>query len=135
MIKSPTDVQRAAGGIAERLASLPDPRARRGRRHGLTTVLLTCCCAVLAGARSIRAIGQWARNAPQETLALLGAAARGSLGVRRAPSTTTVQRLLKTVCPGGLADLLGCGPAGADHLAVDGKTAKGSRIGTPRPPT
>ncbi|MFE7712126.1 ISAs1 family transposase [Streptomyces sp. NPDC057486] len=69
-------------------------------------------------------------NAPQETLARLGATARGPLGVRRAPSTTTVQRLLTTVCPGGLADLLGCDPAGADHLAVDGKTAKGSRIGT-----
>ncbi|MEU6819349.1 transposase family protein [Streptomyces atriruber] len=69
LIKPPTDVQRAAGGIAERLASLVDPRARRGRRHSLTTVLLTCCCAVLAGARSIRAIGQWASNAPQETLA------------------------------------------------------------------
>ncbi|MFE7712127.1 transposase family protein [Streptomyces sp. NPDC057486] len=62
LIKSPTDVQRAVGGIAERLASLPDPRARRGRPHPLTTVLLTCCCAVLAGARSIRAIGQWART-------------------------------------------------------------------------
>lgn len=85
---------------------------------------------MLAGARSIRAIGQWARNAPQETLARLGATARGPLGVRRAPSITTVQRLLTTVCPGGLADLLGCDPAGADHLAVDGKTAKGSRIGT-----
>jgi predicted transposase YbfD/YdcC len=130
LIKSPTDVQRAVVGIVERLASLPDPRARRGRRHPLTMVLLTCCCAVLAGARSIRAIGQWARNAPQETLARLGATARGPLGVRRAPSTTTVQRLLTTVCPGGLADLLGCDPAGADHLAVDGKTAKGSRIGT-----
>jgi predicted transposase YbfD/YdcC len=85
---------------------------------------------VPAGARSIRAIGQWARNAPQETLARLGATARGPLGVRKAPSTSTVQRLLTTVCPGGLADLLGHDPAGAGHLAVDGKTAKGSHTGT-----
>jgi predicted transposase YbfD/YdcC len=130
LIKSPTREQRAVTGIVEKLASLPDPRARRGRRHPLTTVLLTCCCAVLAGARSIRAIGQWARNAPQETLARLGATARGPLAVRRPPSTTTVQRLLTTLCPGGLADLLGHDPAGTDHVAVDGKTAKGSRIGT-----
>jgi predicted transposase YbfD/YdcC len=129
-IKSPADVRRAVVGLAERLAVLPDPRARRGRRHPVATVLLTCCCAVPAGARSVRAIGQWARNAPQETPARLGATTRGPLGVRRAPPTATVQRLPATVCPGGLAGLLGHDPAGAGHLAVDGKTAKGPRIGT-----
>jgi hypothetical protein len=36
----------------------------------------------------------------------------------------------KTVCPGGLADLLGYGPANADTLAVDGNSARGSRHGT-----
>ncbi|MEV7233403.1 hypothetical protein AB0N06_05285 [Streptomyces sp. NPDC051020] len=32
-------------------------------------------------------------------------------------------------CPGRLADLLGAEPAGADALAVDGKSARGSRTG------
>ncbi|MFR9799614.1 ISAs1 family transposase [Streptomyces sp. MS06] len=38
-----------------------------------------------------------------------------------------MRRIITRVCPGGLADLLGCDPAGADTLAVDGKSARGSR--------
>ncbi|MCY0932573.1 ISAs1 family transposase [Streptomyces sp. H27-H1] len=34
--------------------------------------------------------------------------------------------VLNAVCPGGLADLLGAGPAGGESLAVDGKSARGS---------
>ncbi|NGO47198.1 transposase family protein [Streptomyces ureilyticus] len=50
LTKSPTAAQRGVGGVAERLAVLRDPRDRRGRRHSLVSVLLTACCAVLAGA-------------------------------------------------------------------------------------
>jgi predicted transposase YbfD/YdcC len=46
-----------------------------------------------------------------------------------APSTATIRRIINRVCPGGLADLLGCDPSGADTLAVDGKSARGSRHG------
>ncbi|GAX49711.1 hypothetical protein [Streptomyces olivochromogenes] len=35
--------------------------------------------------------------------------------------------MINGVCPGGLADLLGCDPSGVDTLAVDGKSARGSR--------
>lgn len=129
LTKSPTAEQRAASGIADWLAVLRDPRDRRGRRHSLVAVLLTACCAVLAGARSYLAIGRWARRAPQDTLARLGVRGAG-LGVRRAPSGATIRRILTLVCPGGLADLLGCDPAGAGHLAVDGKAARGSRTDT-----
>ncbi|WP_328335229.1 MULTISPECIES: ISAs1 family transposase [unclassified Streptomyces] len=127
LTKSPTAAQRAEGGIVGRLAALPDPRDRRGRRHSLVSVLLTPACAVLAGARSYLAIGQWAKNAPQDTLARLGVRAVGAFGVRRAPSTGTIRRVLAAVCPGGLADLLGCDPADTSSLAVDGKSARGSR--------
>ncbi|GHE69212.1 hypothetical protein GCM10014715_23810 [Streptomyces spiralis] len=127
LTKSPTAAQRAAHGIAERLGVIRDPRDRRGRRHALVAVLLTACCAVPAGACSYLAIGQWARHAPQDTLARLGVRAAGPLGVRRAPSGSTIRRILTLVCPGGLADLLGCDPAGARTLAVDGKCARGSR--------
>ncbi|MFE5681515.1 transposase family protein, partial [Streptomyces erythrochromogenes] len=110
-----------------RLACLPDPRARRGRLHGLVAVLLTAACAVLAGARSYAAIGQWARHAPQETLARLGSHPRGPLGVRRAASPSTVRRVLVGVCPGGLAGLLGHSPSGTEPVAVDGRSARGPR--------
>ena len=130
LTKSPTAAQRVTRGIAERLAVLRDPRARRGRRHSLVAVLLTACCAMLAGARSYLAIGHWARCAPQDTLARLGLRAAGPLGMRRAPSGSTIRRILTLVCPGGLADLLGFDPAGAGHLAVDGKCVRGSRGAT-----
>jgi hypothetical protein len=114
------------------LATLADPRHRRGKRHPFVSVLLTACAAVVAGARSFAAIGQWARNAPQDTLARLGARIITVLKLRVAPSAATIRRVIIAACPGGLADLLWHDPAGADTLAVDGKTARGScTINTP----
>ncbi|MFC8258163.1 ISAs1 family transposase [Streptomyces sp. NPDC057291] len=49
--------------------------------------------------------------------------------MRIAPSAATIRRVLNAACPGGLADLLGHDPAGAETLAVDGKSARGSRHG------
>ncbi|MEV0738035.1 ISAs1 family transposase [Streptomyces sp. NPDC050549] len=93
------------------------------------SVLLVACSAVLTGARSFAAIGQWAASAPQDALARLGARATTVFQVRIAPSAATVRRVLNAACPGALADLLGTDPAGADTLAVDGKSARGSRHG------
>jgi hypothetical protein len=72
LIKSPSPVTRELSVLTDRLTALPGPRDRRGRRHSLVAVLLTAACAVLAGARSYPAIGQWARHAPQHTHARLG---------------------------------------------------------------
>ncbi|MEN8655570.1 ISAs1 family transposase [Streptomyces sp. 21So2-11] len=113
--------------LADRLVRLPDPRHRRGRRHSFVSVLLIAASAVVAGARSYAAIGQWARNAPQDALARLGARLLTSLNVRLAPSAATIRRIIAAVCPGGLADLTGCDPAGAESVAADGKSARGSR--------
>ncbi|GAA3084196.1 hypothetical protein GCM10020000_83120 [Streptomyces olivoverticillatus] len=49
--------------------------------------------------------------------------------MRIAPSAATIRRVLERVCPGGLADLAGGDPAGATTVAVDGKSARGSRNG------
>lgn len=53
------------------LDRLPDPRERRGRRHGLTAVVAVAVCTVLAGARSFAAIGEWAADVPHAVLAAL----------------------------------------------------------------
>ena len=64
-------------GLLERLAMLPDPRDRRGRRHPLARMLAVSAAAVQAGARSVAAIAEWATDAPGPVLA--------ALGVRRDP--------------------------------------------------
>lgn len=129
LIKSPSRQHRGLVGLPTRLGTLADPRCRRGKRHPFVSVLLVACSAVVAGARSFAAIGQWARGAPQAALARLSARTVSVFGVRLAPSTATIRRIINQVCPGGLADLLGCDPAGADTLAVDGKSARDSRHG------
>ncbi|MBB5999986.1 putative transposase YbfD/YdcC [Streptomonospora salina] len=102
-----------------------DPRDRRGRCHPLGCILLAALCAVVAGARCLEAIGQWAANAPQPTLARLHARTTSpALGLRQAPSPATIRRVLTALDP---AVLLGL--SAVEHTAVlivDGKSLRGS---------
>ncbi|NGP09292.1 transposase family protein [Rhodococcus sp. 14C212] len=50
------------------LEEVPDPRARRGRRYRLPSLIAVALCAVAAGARSFYAIADWAAAAPQKVL-------------------------------------------------------------------
>jgi hypothetical protein len=59
-------------GLLERLAQVPDPRDPRGVRHPLVTILALTACAVLAGARSLLAVGEWVADAPPALLERLG---------------------------------------------------------------
>ena len=58
--------------LLDHLAYIADPRHHRGRRHALGTVLAVAVAAVLAGAKSLAAIGEWAADAPGQVLAALG---------------------------------------------------------------
>jgi predicted transposase YbfD/YdcC len=78
------------------LAAVPDPRHRRGVRHRLVTVLAVAVCAVLAGARSFTAIGEWAADAPPEVLAALGVRA-DPWRVLQPPDEATVRRVLTDI--------------------------------------
>ncbi|MFE5082090.1 transposase family protein [Streptomyces mirabilis] len=60
-------------GLLERLAEVPDPCNPRGVRHRLTVVLALTACAVLAGAASPLAVGDWIADAPTYTLQQVGA--------------------------------------------------------------
>jgi hypothetical protein len=75
------------------LASVPDPRAARGRRHRLVAILGLAAAAVLAGARSIAAIAEWAADAPQPIRAALGARHHAP-GHRSVPAEATIRRTL-----------------------------------------
>lgn len=129
LVKSPLLGECSALPLAEYLVRLPGPRHRRGKRHPFVAVLLITASAVVAGARSYAAIGQWARSAPQQKPARLGARLLTSLNVRMAPSSSTIRRIVSAVCPGGLTDLTGEAPADAESVAADGKSARGSRHG------
>ena len=50
------------------LASVPDPRGLRGRRHPLAAILTLAVCAMLSGARSLYAIHQWGRQQDAATV-------------------------------------------------------------------
>lgn len=121
------------GGLCEILASIPDPRKRRGVRHKVQSVLATAICAVLAGARSFIAMGEWAAEQSKETLQRLGSK-RG-----KPPSERTYRRLFATLDVAEIDRRTGEWIAAQRQLqagaalAIDGKTARGSGDGT-KPP-
>ncbi|MFD4611472.1 transposase family protein [Streptomyces sp. NPDC058451] len=55
-------------GLLQRLTEVPDPRDPRGVRHALTAVLALTACAVLAGATSLLAVGEWIVDTPPQSL-------------------------------------------------------------------
>jgi len=79
------------------LAGLPDPRDWRGRRHELVGVLAVAVCAVLAGAKSFAAIGEWATDAPSQVLRASGVRPDPLTGVVSAPDEATVRWVLTTI--------------------------------------
>jgi predicted transposase YbfD/YdcC len=118
------------------LATVTDPRARAGRRHPLAAILVLAAAAVLAGARSIAAIGEWAADAPQPVRAALGTRRDPRTGrwVWAVPTETTIRRTLGRVDPEALAAAIGAwladrGQPGQRRraVAVDGKTLRGAR--------
>ena len=112
------------------LSEIPDPRSRHGRQHSLSAVLGLVCCAVMCGARSYHAIGQWAGDQDITFLHRLGF-------TRRPPKSGGIRKVLialsRTVLEEALTrwaeSLLGR-PLSADGTpqacALDGKTARGS---------
>jgi predicted transposase YbfD/YdcC len=117
------------------LASVPDPRATRGRRHPLIAILGLAAAAVLAGARSIAAIAEWAADAPQPIRAALGARHQAP-GHWSVPAETTIRRTLARLDADALAGAIGAWLADQERpgraasrrraIAVDGKTLRGA---------
>jgi len=55
----------AQGRLYQRLARIPDPRSRQGRRHPLAAILTLLSVAMLSGCRSLSAVGQFGRDRPE----------------------------------------------------------------------
>ncbi|MDQ3579587.1 MAG: ISAs1 family transposase [Actinomycetota bacterium] len=99
-------------------------------RHTLMSLLLITAAAVLTGARSFTAIGEWATDAPQHILETLGARWDHRRRLYRAPDEATLRRVLQTVDCDLLDAAIGawlstCADTG-EALAVDGKTLRGT---------
>jgi predicted transposase YbfD/YdcC len=88
--------------LLDHLAQLADPRHRRGRRHPLAGVLGVAVAAVLAGAKSLAAIGEWTADAPMPVLAALGVRRHPLTGAFRSPGEATVRRVLARIDPDAL---------------------------------
>jgi predicted transposase YbfD/YdcC len=113
------------------LASVPDPRAPRGRRYPLIAILAVATAAVLAGACSMTAIAEWAAEAPQNVRAALGAHRESP--TTSVPTETTIRRTLGRLDPQALATAIGAWLGDRDRpqqrrvISVDGKTLRGAR--------
>jgi predicted transposase YbfD/YdcC len=129
-------------GLAACLALVPDPRDPRGVRHTLTSLLLATVAAVLAGARSLAAIGEWIADAPPQVPAVLGVRQDPLTGRFEPPDEATIRRALKAVDAAALDAAVGSWLAGrlqaagqppGHHrqqrraVAVDGKAVRGTR--------
>ena len=83
--------------LRDYLSRVPDPRDRRGIRHSAASLLALAAAAVLAGARSFAAIGEWIADVPQRVLAVLGARFDAYRDHYLAPEESTVRRLTQQV--------------------------------------
>ncbi|WP_258017448.1 transposase family protein [Streptomyces noursei] len=98
----------SGAGLREWLEVIPDPRGSHGVRHVLVVVLVIAACAVLAGSRSLAAIGEWAADLPQHVLEALDARWHPASGLRIAPSESTIRWTLQSV-DGQALDQAVCG--------------------------
>ena len=104
------------------LGAIADRRGRKGRQFPLQAILAIAIAAMLAGANDLRAIFRWGRRLKPEALALFG--------IERAPCHATYHYVFQSLDGDALAKALGefaRGGAAPNHIAIDGKTLRGSR--------
>ena len=104
------------------LGTIADRRGRRGRQYPLQALLAIAIAAVLAGANDLKAIFRWGRRLKPEALALFD--------LEKAPCHSQWFYFFRSLDADALAATLGAfalGGAEPGHLAIDGKTLKGSR--------
>ena len=118
----------SALSLVDRLAALTDPRSRHGRQYPLVPLVALCLVATLAGCTSVAAIAQFGRLRRHR----LGHA----LGFRSGtmPCANTLTNLLAAIDPDHLDRIIGDWLSdrhadGWEHIALDGKTVRGSRDG------
>jgi DDE_Tnp_1-associated/Transposase DDE domain len=115
--------------LVEELATVPDPRSRKGRRHPLTAILSLTVVATLAGMKSLAASAQFGRDHGQALAHALGFTGP------KTPTKSCLSKLFRRLDVAALEEALGRWLLGRvrhhgwDAIALDGKTARGSADG------
>jgi predicted transposase YbfD/YdcC len=121
--------RRRKSKLVRHFGRIADQRSKQGRRHPQASVLAVAYAAIAAGAKSYAAMGQWSQALPHK--------AKTRLGCRRdqnnhyiAPSAATIRRVLQSLDPVALSELMRKAQQ-ADQaiavVAVDGKTMRGTK--------
>ena len=119
------------GSLLAFLATVPDPRSRHGRRHPLSAILSLVCCAIMCGAKSYAAIGQWAQNQDITLIHRLGFTRRPakSGGIRKvliALDRKAFEHALTRWAEALLSRPIAAAASLPEAYALDGKSARGS---------
>lgn len=110
--------------LVDALREVPDQRGRKGRQIPLPAILGLAIAATLAGADSLIAMFRWGRRLPPEALKVLG------FDDGAAPCHATYHYVFQSLDADALSRALGAfalGDTKGGHIAIDGKTLKGSR--------
>jgi hypothetical protein len=84
--------------LLEALATVSDPRKKRGIRHQIAATLTMVAAAGLSGSgRSFRSAGDFVAGLPQEALARLGARRHPVTGRHVAPTESTIRRHVQMI--------------------------------------
>lgn len=106
------------------LGEIEDKRGRKGRQYSLPSILGISIAAMLAGANDLIAIFRWGRRLKPEALRLFG------IDSGQAPCHATYHYFFQALDGDSVSAALGAfarGEAGVGHIAIDGKTLRGSR--------
>lgn len=119
------------GGLIDYLRTVPDPRMKRGIRHRMLSVLTVAVCAVLSGAKSYIAIGEWAKRSTQDMRKRMWCRFDKRTGLFVAPSEPTLRRTMQSVDAYALDTavsqwLVSQATVRGNAIAIDGKTSRGS---------
>jgi hypothetical protein len=115
--------------LMELLEGLHDPRRAQGKRHPLPALLGLAVVAMLAGMSGYEAIVQYGKERGWDFLRHLGFTTRHGL------CKATYSRTFRRIDVADFEARVGrwirgqLGPGDAPHIALDGKTARGSRDG------
>ncbi len=119
-------------GLIDVLKSVSDSRSRQGRRHSQVSVLGIATCAMLSGARSFKAIAEWAEGLTTKQM--------NQLRCRTVlpPSQSTIERVLRGIDSEEFDEKINSWlfrrvRNKGRGVAIDGKTLRGSHDGDTKP--